>query len=156
MSNYKKCIYEIAKEHMLYAIGKIKCVDNNVGLYDVPVYSIIFNEKKIIAESPNINKKHAEEIVLNDIDNDNDNYNNLSILITLEPCPSCAFKILKEPRIKNIFFGGFNYLYGSLGGKINLSNIISSKINIYGGIYKETNENIVKLFFKNLRNNKLK
>jgi tRNA(Arg) A34 adenosine deaminase TadA len=131
---------------MDYAINQLKTVDSN----EMPVYSLLLNNLNIIDESNNIGKKHSEQILLNR----NHISENLSILVTLEPCPACLFNMYQN-GIRNIFFGGYNYQYGTCGGKINLLTIldIHSKINIYGGFYKEINEKLILDYFQKLRNN---
>ena len=64
----------------------------------------------------------------------------------------CAWAIL-QARIKNIFFGLYDMLYGAFGSKINLCTLINSKTNIKGGILEEKCNNILDDYFKKMRKN---
>jgi tRNA(Arg) A34 adenosine deaminase TadA len=131
---------------MKYSLEKIRASEE---IFDVPIYAILLKNFEIVDETKNIGKKHAEEILL-----ERNNIFSLDILVNLEPCPSCLFKLMKF-GIRNIFFGGFNYQYGSCGGKFHLSDSIIfdtfSKKNIFGGFLKQENEDLMKKFFQKIR-----
>ena len=139
---YKSCPFRIIQELMDYSLS---CLENNCN--SIPVYAILLKNFKIIDESSNFGNKHAEIILL-----ERNNIENLDILITLEPCPSCLF-LLYQGGVRNIYFGAFNYQYGSCGGRVHLLNTIKTlrKINIFGGFCKTQNEEVLNKFFYGIR-----
>ena len=70
--------------------------------------------------------------------------------VTLEPCPMCASAIIQS-RIKNLYFGSYDKLYGALGTAIDLRKIHKSKLKVYGGIFEKDCDKILEDFFERLR-----
>lgn len=135
---YKDDYFNFINDLMIYAMDQIK-----YNISEIPVYSILFdNYKNIIDESNNINEHHAEMIILSKL-NYKHYYNNLNILVTLQPCMMCMYKIYYS-KINNLYFGAFNEKYN------NITNF-NNKINIFGGFFKKNNEILLKNFFKNKR-----
>lgn len=71
--------------------------------------------------------------------------------VTLEPCPMCAWAIVSS-RIKAVYFGSYDRNYGALGSVIDVRKLANSKMKVYGGIMEEECDNILKEYFKGLRN----
>ena len=74
-----------------------------------------------------------------------------SLYVTLEPCPMCAWAILQS-RIKEVYFGSYDALYGALGSKLDLRTLLNSKTVVKGGILEEECDNLLKTYFEKMRN----
>lgn len=131
---------------------------------EVPVGCIIIDENgKILAKSHNrVEKKsdatlHAELVAIKKaVKKTNEKYlMGASIFVTLEPCVMCAAAI-SLAKIKNVYIGAEDKKGGAIlnGVKLfeNTTNLY--KPNVYSNILNEECSEILKLFFKNLRNNK--
>lgn len=70
--------------------------------------------------------------------------------VTLEPCPMCASAIIQS-RIKNLYFGSYDTQYGALGSALDLRKVHNSKLKVYGGIFEQDCDSILKNFFEGLR-----
>lgn len=131
---------------------------------EVPIGCIIVDENgKILAKSHNqVETKnnatlHAELLAIQKATKKvGEKYlMNASIFVTLEPCPMCATAI-SLAKIKNIYIGVEDKKGGAIlnGLKIfeNTTNLY--KPSVYSNILNEECSEILKRFFKNLRNNK--
>ena len=126
---------------------------------DIPVGAVIVKNNRIITSAHNEKEKnnditaHAEIIAIKKASEILNNWrlDDCEMYVTLEPCPMCAWAILRS-RIKKLYFGSFDNLYGAFGSKINLTEIYGSKISVKGGILEEECDNILKDFFKRVRN----
>lgn len=129
-------------------LESVKKIINNCKEYallfdNVPVGAALKIGDRIIYNS-NQKDVHAEFLLLQNLREDAD------LFLTLEPCPSCAFQILKKP-IKRLFFGFFNKEYGAFGGKFCLWKVINlPKPEIFGGLC-ENEDNYLLNFFKKKR-----
>lgn len=126
---------------------------------DIPVCAIITKNNEIISIKVNEREKnkkitsHAEILAINEA---NEKLNSLRLsdcemYVTLEPCPMCAWAIINS-KIKTIYFSSYDTQYGALGGAINLAKLANSKIEIFGGIMEDIGDEILKNYFKELRN----
>ena len=126
---------------------------------DIPVGTVVVKNDEIIAIASNEKEKtndvtaHAEIVAIKKASELLNNWrlDDCEIYVTLEPCPMCAWAILQS-RIKAVYFGSYDNIYGAFGSKINLADISNSKIIIKGGILEEECDNIMKDFFKKVRN----
>ena len=75
--------------------------------------------------------------------------------VTLEPCPMCAGAILNS-RIEHVYYGASDEKSGCCGSKINLldMNLCNYTVTITGGILENECRDIIKKFFRNLREGK--
>ena len=75
--------------------------------------------------------------------------------VTLEPCSMCTGAIIQS-RISKLYFGAFDLKTGAVGSVLNLLEDykFNHQVEFQGGILKNECENILKQFFKELRNNK--
>lgn len=125
---------------------------------DLPIGAVIVYNNEIIAKAHNQKEEknnptlHAEIIAIQQACNILNSWrlDNTTIYVTLEPCPMCAWAIL-QARISNIYFGAYNLLYGALGSKINLVELVSDKINILGGIKEDECQLLLKNYIKSMR-----
>ena len=125
---------------------------------DIPVCALIAQNGKILSVQTNKKEKnndvtaHAEILAIKEASKVLNNWRlgDCDMYVTLEPCPMCAWAIISS-RIKNLYFGSYDYKYGGFSSGLNLQKIINSDINIEGGKKEETCDNILKEYFKKLR-----
>lgn len=125
---------------------------------EIPVAAVIVKDGNVIASA--VNKKeaendvtsHAEILAIRDAETKLNNWrlDECEMYVTLEPCPMCAWAILQS-RLKAVYFGSYDCQYGALGSKIDLRNLLNSKLKVYGGIMEEECDIILEKFFKRLR-----
>ncbi|MBR6722544.1 nucleoside deaminase [bacterium] len=138
---------------MKLAIGEAK---RAVG--DIPVGAVIVKDGEVISSAFNTKEKdnditsHAEILAIRKAEQVLGNWrlDNCDMYVTLEPCPMCGWAILQS-RIKNLYFGSYDKNYGAFSSKINLREISSSKLNVYGGILEQECDDILNEFFRNIR-----
>lgn len=126
---------------------------------DVPIAAIIVKDNKIIAKAVNEREKkrnatlHAEIVAINEASKVLNNWHldNCEIYVTLEPCPMCAGAIL-QARIKKIYFGAYDYLYGAFGTKCDMRKIMNYSADVKGGILEQECTKILKDYFEEIRN----
>ena len=126
---------------------------------DVPIAAIIVKDNKIIAKAVNEREKkrnatlHAEIVAINEASKVLNNWHldNCEIYVTLEPCPMCASAIL-QARIKKIYFGAYDYLYGAFGTKCDMRKIMNYSADVKGGILEQECTKILKDYFEEIRN----
>ena len=126
---------------------------------EVPVGAVIVKNGEIIARGRNMreNKKnalsHAEIEAINSACKVLGDWRlqDCEIYVTLEPCPMCAGAIINA-RIKTLVFGAYDSKMGCIDSVTNLCNMpFGHKIEVYGGIMEDECLEILKNFFKNLR-----
>lgn len=122
---------------------------------DVPVGAIIVENNQIIAKAHNQKEllndvsAHAEILALKQASALKQNWRleNCIMYVTLEPCPMCATAIVNS-RIKEVYFGAYDNLYGAFGSKLNMSKFFNSNIKIKGGICEDTCSDLLKNFWR--------
>ncbi len=81
-----------------------------------------------------------------------DNLSSCELYVTLEPCPMCAGAIMNS-KIKKVVFGAFDLNYGACGTALDLFSLKGvHKTECFGGICEEKCSELLKDFFKDLRN----
>ncbi len=131
---------------------------------DVPIGAIIVNEDdEIISRGYNqVQKKrnplmHAEIIALNKaIKKIGIKFlHDYRLYVTLEPCPMCAGAILLS-RIGKVIYGADDPKSGSIRTlyQILSDNRLNHKSEILSGVLADESSNLLKSFFKRLRQNK--
>jgi len=76
------------------------------------------------------------------------------LYVTLEPCPMCTGAIINS-RIRRLIFGASDHKAGSAGSVVNLFDLpYNHKPEIIKGVCEEECSEILKNFFRNLRNKK--
>ncbi len=135
-----------------------------VGKVELPITAVIIDEKgRCIGrgsnkrESNNDPLGHAELIALRQaawIKKDW-RFNECSIITNLEPCTMCAAALV-QARMGQVIYGAEDDKRGGFGGTIDLSKHESAhhKMNIIRGILKQNCKDMIKLWFKSLRNQK--
>ena len=127
---------------------------------DVPIAAIIVKNGEVISfahnekESNNDPTAHAEIIAIRMAGEKLGSWrlDDCELYSTLEPCPMCTWAILQS-RIKTVYFGSFDPLYGALGSALDLRKMTNSNLKVYGGILEEKCDNIINAFWQETRKN---
>lgn len=125
---------------------------------DVPVGAIIVKNGKIIAKSCNQKEQnndptaHAEILAIKQAAEITQNWRltDVSMYVTLEPCPMCASAILYS-RIPEIYFGAYDTLYGAMGSVLDMRRYLKFSASITGGIQEDECQKLLQDFFKQVR-----
>jgi len=127
---------------------------------EVPVGVVIVKDDRIIARAYNQKEsksspiKHAEIIAIEKACKKLNNWrlNDCDMYITLEPCSMCAGAIINS-RIRKIYIGAMEHNSGACGSKLNLLQDyeFETKVDIETGVIGEECQNILKSFFKEIR-----
>lgn len=125
---------------------------------DLPVGAIIVKNGEIIACAHNEQEKnnditaHAEILAIRKAEKKLKNWrlNGCTMYVTLEPCPMCAWAILRS-RIDNLVFGAYDTLYGAFSTLPELTKISNSTLKVKGGIMEAECREILEKYFKDLR-----
>ena len=126
---------------------------------EIPVGAIIVKNGEIIAkahnlkETKNLATAHAEILAIQKAAKKLGTWrlSDCEMYITLEPCTMCMGAIILS-RIKKIYIGAMDEKTGACGSFIDLQKYkYNHKVEIEIGIMKEECENIIKKFFKELR-----
>ncbi len=127
---------------------------------EVPIGCVLVGNNKIIARGHNLKETlkkptaHAEIIAIDKASKKLDAWrlNDLTLYVTLEPCPMCAGAIMQS-RIAKVVFGAYDLKGGALGSSFDLfkqKNINHHPI-IVGGDLEEECSSLLKNYFKTKR-----
>ena len=132
---------------------------------EVPVGAVIVKNNKIIAraynqkEEKNDTTNHAEILAIKKASKKLNSWRLLDceMYVTLEPCSMCAGALIQS-RIKKVYIGAMDKKTGACGSVLNLLEDykFNHNVEVETGILKNECENILKQFFKELRNDKNK
>jgi len=128
---------------------------------DVPVGALIVNEEgEILATGQNLREKdndptaHAEIVAIKNAGDKIGNWrlNDLTLVVTLEPCVMCAGAIAQS-RMKRLVFGAFDERAGAVGS---IWDVIRdpralSKIEVVSGVLADECAVLLKDFFNEKR-----
>ena len=128
---------------------------------DVPVGALVVDDfGKIIGQGANLREQendptaHAEIVAIRNAAKKIRNYrlDDLTMVVTLEPCGMCAGAIAQS-RIKRLVFGAFDEKAGAVGSIWDLLRDTRATHNpeVIGGILDEESSLILRNFFKNYR-----
>lgn len=129
---------------------------------EVPVGCVITKDNKVIAKGYNKRESkkncllHAEIIAINKACKKLNSWrlDDCDIYVTLEPCPMCSGAIIQS-RIKGLFYGASDFKTGACGGVFNMFDYkFNHEVIVEKGIMLEECSNLIKDFFKNLRDNR--
>lgn len=128
---------------------------------EIPVGVVIVKDNKIIARAHNIKEekndttKHAEMIAIQRASKKLNSWRliDCEMYVTLEPCSMCAGALIQS-RIKKVYIGTMDTKTGACGSVLNLLKDypFNHKVEIETGIMQKECEDILKDFFKELRN----
>ena len=128
---------------------------------DVPVGALIVNEAgEILSSGKNEREKdndptaHAEIVAIRKASEKIGSWrlDNLTLIVTLEPCVMCAGAILQS-RIKRLVFGAFDQKAGAVGSFLDVIRDVRalSKVEVIGGIMKDQCSQVLSDFFSTKR-----
>ena len=128
---------------------------------DVPVGALVVDDAGTIVgmganlrEQDNDPTAHAEIVAIRNAANKIGNYrlDDLTMVVTLEPCGMCAGAIAQS-RIKRLIFGAFDKKAGAVGSVWDFLRDTRSIYNpeVIGGILDAESSLILRNFFKNYR-----
>ena len=127
---------------------------------EIPVGAVIVKDNKIIARAHNIKEekndttKHAEILAIQKASKKLNSWrlNDCIMYVTLEPCSMCAGALIQS-RIKKVCIGTMDKKTGACGSILNLLEDFkfNHKVEIETGIMQKECEEILKDFFKMLR-----
>jgi len=126
---------------------------------EVPVGAVIVLNDKIIARAHNLRETkknslcHAEILAIDKACKKLNNFRleDCEMYVTLEPCLMCAGAIVQS-RIKKVIIGAKDPKYGMAGTTFNAFELKSNhKVAIEFGIMEQECSNVIKDFFKKLR-----
>lgn len=130
---------------------------------EIPVGAIIVKDGKIISRAHNLKEtknsaiSHAEILAIEKACKKLGTWRLLDceMYVTLEPCPMCAGALINS-RIKKIYIGTNDEKTGACGSKLNLleESLFNHNVQIEKYILKDECSNLLKDFFKTLRNKK--
>ncbi len=130
---------------------------------EIPVGAVIVKDNKIIAraynqkEKKNDTTKHAEIIAIQKASKKLKAWRltDCEMYVTLEPCSMCAGALIQS-RIKKVYIGTMDQKTGSCGSVLNLLQDYKFNhiVEVETGILQQECEELLKKFFKELRNSK--
>ena len=128
---------------------------------DVPVGALVVDDAGTIIgiganlrEQDNDPTAHAEIVAIRNAANKIGSYrlDDLTMVVTLEPCGMCAGAIAQS-RIKRLVFGSFDEKYGAVGSVWDLLRDTRAiyKPEVLSGVLNEDCKNLISSFFSNKR-----
>ena len=148
------------EKYMNMAIRQAKKVEQ---IDEAPIGCVIVYNDKVIARGynrRNIDKNTLSHAELNAIKKASKKLgdwrlDDCEMYVTLEPCQMCAGAIVQS-RIKKVYIGCMNPKAGCAGSVLNLLQVekFNHQVEIYRGILEEQCSEMLKTFFKDLRQKK--
>ena len=128
---------------------------------DVPVGALVVDDSgNVVGQGANLREQdndptaHAEIVAIRNAAKKLGNYrlDDLTMVVTLEPCGMCAGAIAQS-RIKRLVFGSFDEKAGAVGSVWDLLRDPRAlhKLEVLSGILKEECSCLLKNFYKNKR-----
>ena len=127
---------------------------------EVPVGAVILKDGQIIARAHNLKEtkydttKHAEILAIQKASKKLNSWRliDCEMYVTLEPCSMCAGALINS-RIKKVYIGASDKKTGAVGSVFNLLEdyTFNHKVEYQKGVLQDECENILKDFFKKLR-----
>lgn len=144
------------KHFMQLVVDNARIVKN-----DIPVSALIVKNNEIVCICHNEKEEkqsatyHAEILAIQEASKILNSWrlDDCDMYVTLEPCPMCASAII-QARIKHLYFGSFDNLYGALGSKLDLRKMYNSSLIVKGGIMEEECNEILNNYFERMRSEK--
>lgn len=129
-------------------------------LKEVPIGAVIVHNGEIIARGYNVREttqetlSHAELIAMEKANAHIGSWRleDCTLYVTLEPCPMCAGAIVQS-RVARVVFGASDPKAGACGTLMNLldDERLNHQVESTGGVLKEACSQLLKDFFKELR-----
>ena len=134
-----------------------KAFDKN----EVPVGAVVVYKNEIIARAHNnrVETKnfygHAEFLALIEASKVIGDWRleECDVYVTLEPCPMCAGAMIQS-RVHALYYGALDPKSGAIESKLKMNDLnFNHKIQIHSGIKQDESSELLKNFFKKIRNN---
>ena len=148
-------------DYYVFMEEAIKEAKKAEALGDVPVGAVAVRNGEIIGrghnrkELENDPSGHAEIAALKEAADHLDNWRlkDVTLFVTMEPCPMCAGAIL-QARIKTLVFGAWDANWGACGSKLNLTEPgrFNHTVEVIGGIKEKECADLTEKFFQSRRN----
>ena len=130
---------------------------------DLPIAAILVDRfGSVIASSRNAiiqsgeATAHAELLVIGSLDLSTFKCDaeTMTLVVTLEPCPMCAWAI-RSVGIGRVIFGAYNPQYGAAGSVYDLlrDRRHGRRVEVFGGVLEEECQQLLGDAFSNIRNN---
>jgi len=128
---------------------------------DVPVGAIVVNDSgQILGTGQNLREQsndptdHAEIVAIRNAAQKIGSWrlDDLTLVVTLEPCVMCAGAILQS-RIKRLVFGAFDEKAGAVGSVVDVIRDprALSKVEVVSGVLEDQCAQVLKVFFNTKR-----
>jgi tRNA(adenine34) deaminase len=128
---------------------------------DVPVGALIVNEQgEVLATGQNLREKnndptaHAEIVAIKNAGNKIGNWrlDDLTLVVTLEPCVMCAGAIVQS-KLKRLVYGSFQEKSGAVGSVCDIIRDMrsNSKIEVVSGVLESECTDLIQNFFNKIR-----
>ena len=128
---------------------------------DVPVGALIVNDAgEVLSSGKNEREKdndptaHAEIVAIRKASEKIDSWrlDDLTLIVTLEPCVMCAGAILQS-RIKRLVFGAFDQKAGAVGSSLDVIRDVRalSKVEVVSGVLEDECAKLLTNFFATKR-----
>ncbi|WP_019413266.1 tRNA adenosine(34) deaminase TadA [Paenisporosarcina sp. TG20] len=154
---------DIFKKDKLYMLEALVEAEKAATLGEVPIGAIIVYQDKIIARAHNLRETtqnattHAELLAIQQACAHIGSWRleDMTLYVTLEPCPMCAGAILQS-RIPRLVYGARDMKAGSVDSLYRLLNDsrFNHECDVTEGILSEECGTILTVFFRNLREQK--
>ncbi len=141
----------------------IKQAKKAQSINETPIGAVIVHKGKIIARGYNKRETkknslcHAEIMAINKASKKLGGWRlpECDMYVTLEPCPMCAGAIISS-RIDNLYFGAYDKKSGCAGSVTDLflRNLFNHNVTVTGGLMENECADLLKNFFKKLRQKK--
>ena len=151
------------KNHEYYMKEALKQARLAYNKGEVPVGCVIVYNDKIIARAHNLRKTkndvfaHAESIAIKKANKKLDSWmlDDVVLYVTLEPCLMCS-EVILQSRIKTVVYGAREPKFGAVDSLMQVFETkgLNHKVSVVSGVLEEESSNLLKNFFKELRNNK--
>lgn len=148
------------EKHIQFMKTSLAEAEKSLALKEVPVGAVVVYQDQIIGRGHNQVEHlhdptaHAEMIAISAAANYLQSWRleNCSMYVTLEPCSMCAGAIVLS-RIKRLYYGADDPKTGSCGSLRNIvqDERLNHQVILESGILARESEDLLKLFFRNLR-----
>ena len=126
---------------------------------EVPVGAVAMIDGEIIGRGYNRSRAdhdptaHAEIVAMRQAGAARENFrlNGVTIYVTLEPCAMCM-AALAEARIQRLVFGAYDDSSGAAGSSVDLTDSLSGRFEINGGVLENECAAVLSEFFAARRN----
>ena len=150
---------EKMKSHEYFMNEAIKEAKKAFLKNEVPVGAVVVYQDKVIARAHNLRESkqafhaHAEFLAMQKAAKKIGSWRleECIVYVTLEPCSMCAGAMIQS-RVKALYYGATDPKAGAVESVVKLlDNAFNHQIACQGGLLKETTSDLLKKFFKKLR-----